>query len=59
MKQKFSKKYDNLKDFKQELWNSAGLLPESMILYQEGTRGCQQRATVQPNPLWLTVQLAG
>jgi hypothetical protein len=29
----FSKKYENPKDFKQELWNSAGLLPESMILY--------------------------
>ncbi len=29
----FSKKYEVPKDFKQELWNSAGPLPESMILY--------------------------
>ncbi len=29
----FPKKYKDPKDFKQELWNSAGLLPESIILH--------------------------
>jgi hypothetical protein len=29
----FSKKYEDPKDFKQELWNRAGPLPESMIVY--------------------------
>jgi hypothetical protein len=29
----FSKKYEDPKDFKQDLWNRAGPLPESMIVY--------------------------